>query len=66
MTAERKSGIILGIITVVEAGWVLMNLQISGWRFLRYLGFAPGRQAIPPGGTRCSVISMLQPCSLRT
>ena len=42
MTAERKSGIILGIITVIEAGWVLMNLQVSGWRFIRYLGFAPG------------------------
>jgi uncharacterized protein len=42
MTAERKSGIILGIITALEAGWVLMNLQISGWRFIRYLGFAPG------------------------
>lgn len=42
MTAERKSGIILGIITALEAGWVLMNLQISGWRFIRYLGFVPG------------------------
>jgi membrane protease YdiL (CAAX protease family) len=42
MTAERKSGIILGLITAVEAGWVLMNLQVSGWRFIRYLGFAPG------------------------
>lgn len=42
MTAERKSGIILGIITAIEAGWVLMNLQVSGWRFIRYLGFAPG------------------------
>jgi hypothetical protein len=42
MTAERKSGIILGIITAAEAGWVLMNLQLSGWRFIRYLGFAPG------------------------
>jgi hypothetical protein len=42
MTAERKSGIILGIITSIEAGWVLMNFQVSGWRFIRYLGFAPG------------------------
>jgi hypothetical protein len=42
MTAERRSGIILGLITAVEAGWVLMNLQVSGWRFIRYLGFAPG------------------------
>jgi hypothetical protein len=42
MTAERKSGIILGILTAIEAGWVLMNFQVSGWRFIRYLGFAPG------------------------
>jgi hypothetical protein len=42
MTADRKSGIILAIITALEAGWVLMNLQVSGWRFIRYLGFAPG------------------------
>jgi uncharacterized protein len=42
MTAERKSGIILGIITALEGAWVLMNLQISGWHFIRYLGFAPG------------------------
>lgn len=42
MTTERKSGIILGILTAIEGGWVVMNLQISGWRFVRYLGFAPG------------------------
>src|ERR1700730_1892395 len=42
MTAERKSGIILAILTAIEGGWVLMNLQISGWRFVSYLGFAPG------------------------
>jgi membrane protease YdiL (CAAX protease family) len=42
MTAERKSGWILGIIVVIEAAWVLMNLDVSGWRFIRYLGFAPG------------------------
>jgi hypothetical protein len=42
MTAERKSGIILAIIAALELGWVLMNLQVSGWRFIRYLGFAPG------------------------
>jgi hypothetical protein len=42
MTAERKSGVILAIIAALEVGWVLMNLQISGWRFIRYLGFARG------------------------
>jgi CAAX protease family protein len=42
MTAERKSGIILAIFVALECGWVAMNLQLSGWRFVRYLGFAPG------------------------
>lgn len=42
MTAERKSGIILAIVTAIEGGWILMNLQVSGWRFVRYIGFAPG------------------------
>ncbi len=42
MTAERKSGIILAIITALEGGWVVMNLQANSWRFIRYLGFAPG------------------------
>lgn len=49
MTAERKSGIILGIFTAIEGGWVVMNLQISGWRFVRYLGFAPGMSGNPAG-----------------
>lgn len=42
MTVERRSGIILGVITALEGGWVLLNLKVSGWRFIRYLGFAPG------------------------
>jgi hypothetical protein len=42
MTNERKSGIILGTLTAVEGGWVVVNLQVNGWRFMRYLGFASG------------------------
>ena len=49
MTAERKSGIILAILTAIEGGWVLMNLQVSGWRFVRYLGFADGMTGNPAG-----------------
>jgi membrane protease YdiL (CAAX protease family) len=41
-SSVRKSAWILGSITAVEGSWVLMNLQVSGWRFIRYLGFAPG------------------------
>jgi membrane protease YdiL (CAAX protease family) len=42
MTSERKAGLILGGIAVIECGWVALNLWINGWRFVRYLGFAPG------------------------
>jgi hypothetical protein len=42
MTSERKSALILGGIAAIECGWVALNLQLSGWRFVRYLGFAPG------------------------
>ena len=42
MTSERKSAIILTVLAVIECGWVALNLRVSGWRFVRYLGFAPG------------------------
>lgn len=42
MTSERKSAIILAVLTTTEGAWVVMNLQTNGWRFVRYLGFAPG------------------------
>ena len=41
MTNERKSALILTGLAVIECGWVVLNLRLSGWRFLRYLGFAP-------------------------
>lgn len=41
MTNERKSALILTALAVTECGWVLLNLRLSGWRFVRYLGFAP-------------------------
>jgi hypothetical protein len=49
MTAERKSGIILAVLTAIEGGWVVTNLQASGWRFVRYLGFADGMTGNPAG-----------------
>jgi hypothetical protein len=42
MTSERKSALILGGIAAIECGWVILNLRLSGWRFIRYLGFVPG------------------------
>lgn len=42
MTAERRSGLILIFLAGLEGSWIVMNLQANGWRFIRYLGFAPG------------------------
>ena len=42
MTAHRKSFLILGGLAAIECGWVALNLQVNGWKFVRYLGFAPG------------------------
>jgi hypothetical protein len=49
MTAERKSGVILAIIAVVEGGWVLLNFWVNGWRFVGYLGFAAGQTGSSAG-----------------
>ncbi len=59
MTAERKSGIILAILVAIEGGWVLMNLQISGWRFVRYLGFAPGLTGRPAGWIGAALVTLI-------
>lgn len=59
MTAERKSAIILGIIIVVEGGWVLANLQASGWRFIRYLGFAPGLAGNLAGWIAAALVTVI-------
>jgi membrane protease YdiL (CAAX protease family) len=42
ITPERKSAIILGSFAAIECSWVAVNLYFNGWRFVRYLGFAPG------------------------
>ena len=42
MSPERKSAFILGGIAVIEGGWVALNFQVNGWKFVRHLGFAPG------------------------
>jgi membrane protease YdiL (CAAX protease family) len=42
MSSTRKSAIILGSLAVIECGWVALNFQVNGWKFVRYLGFAPG------------------------
>jgi hypothetical protein len=40
--SQRKSAIILAAIALIEGAWVIINLWVSGWHFVRYLGFAPG------------------------
>jgi hypothetical protein len=59
MTAERKSGVILAIIAGVEGAWVLMNLQAGGWRFVRYLGFAPGLSGHVAGWIAAAVATLV-------
>ena len=49
MTSERKSAIILGSLAVIECGWVGLNLRVNGWKFVRYLGFAPMLGGNPAG-----------------
>jgi len=49
MTPERKSAWILAIIAAIEGGWLSINFQVNGWRFLRYLGFAQGAASNPSG-----------------
>jgi uncharacterized protein len=54
MTAERKSGIILGVISVSEGAWVATNLVMSRWRFVRYTGFQS--HSIPPFGWAAALV----------
>ena len=49
MTSERKSAVILGGLAVIECGWVVLNLRVNGWKFIRYLGFAPALGGAPAG-----------------
>jgi hypothetical protein len=59
MTAERKSGVILAILAAVELAWVAMNLRLSGWRFIRYLGFAPGMSGHLAGWVAAVLATMI-------
>lgn len=49
MTSERKSAVILGGLAVIECGWIVLNLRVNGWKFIRYLGFAPTLGGAPAG-----------------
>jgi hypothetical protein len=56
MTNERKSAIILSGIAAIECGWVVLNLRISGGRFVRYLGFAPGLSGTVVGWVAAALV----------
>jgi uncharacterized protein len=56
MTNERKSAIILSGLAITECGWVVLNLRISGWRFVRYLGFAPGLSGAVAGWVAAALV----------
>ena len=55
----RKAVLILLGFAVTECAWVALNLYLSGWRFVRYLGFAPGRAGGPWGWTAATVVTVL-------
>ena len=59
MTNERKSAWILGAIAAIECGWVVLNLRINGWRFVRYLGFAPGLSGNVTGWIAAAVVVVI-------
>ncbi len=44
---------------MVEGGWVLFNLRLGGWRFLRYLGFAPGLSGNLAGWIGAFVVTVI-------
>ncbi len=55
----RKAAIILAGIAVAEGAWVVMNLRTSGWRFIHYLGFAPGLSGTALGWIAAAVVAAL-------
>jgi membrane protease YdiL (CAAX protease family) len=59
MTDRRKSAIILGSIAVIECGWVALNWQLNGWRFVRHLGFAPGLDGTWAGWLAALLVAVL-------
>jgi uncharacterized protein len=56
---RRKSAWILAVIAAIECGWVLLNLRVNGWRFVRYLGFAPGLSGSVSGWLGATVVVVL-------
>jgi membrane protease YdiL (CAAX protease family) len=42
--------------TLVEGLWVAVNLSANGWKFIRYLGFAPSRLGSWPGWIAAALV----------
>jgi uncharacterized protein len=57
--SEKRSAWILAAIAALEGGWVLMNLQANGWRFVRYLGFASGQMGSVLGWIAAAVVAAI-------
>jgi uncharacterized protein len=57
--AERRSAWILAAIAALEGGWVVMNLCVSGGRFVHYLGFAPGKLGSVSGWIAAAVVTVV-------
>ncbi len=54
-----KSAIILGSLAVIECGWVALNFRVNGWKFVRYIGFAPGLSGTLAGWVAAMLVFML-------
>ncbi len=55
----RKAAWILAFFAIVESSWVLVDLRVNGWRFIRYLGFAPGAEGAPAGWVAAALVAAI-------
>ncbi|MEY2527454.1 MAG: protease family protein [Verrucomicrobiota bacterium] len=55
----RKSAWILASIALLEGSWVILEFQINGWRFVRYLGFANGAAGTFLGWIAAAVVVVI-------
>jgi membrane protease YdiL (CAAX protease family) len=59
ITPQRRAVWIMAAFSATEGLWVAVNLYASGWRFVRYLGFAPDRAGTAPGWIAAAVVTAI-------
>jgi|ERR1700730_1515479 CAAX protease family protein len=55
----RKSAWILAGIALIEGAWVILEFRVNGWRFVRYLGFAPGAAGTFLGWVAAAIVVVI-------